>query len=77
METFLIYIKKYGVNGVLAVGLFWMNERLTKVEDELYKCYDNSINHQYHQENIKAEQKFAILPKKEKYVSKKVESKNA
>ena len=41
--TFLDIIKKNGVSGLLAIGLFYTNERLNKVEQELYRCYDKIV----------------------------------
>ena len=33
-------LKKHGALGVLTIWLFYTNERLNKVEQELYRCYD-------------------------------------
>lgn len=75
MEQLLIFSKKYGVTGLLVVWLWWTNERLSKVENELHICYQNSYNKQNQQSGIKYNsQNFAILPKKQKYVSQEVES---
>lgn len=38
--TFIEIVKKNGISGLLALGLFYTNERLNKVEQELYRCYD-------------------------------------
>lgn len=39
--TLLIELmKKHGAFGVLAIWLFYTNQRLTEVEKELYRCYD-------------------------------------
>ena len=37
------FITKYGVNGLLVVALVWMNNRLDKVEEKLYDCYEQQI----------------------------------
>lgn len=75
MEQLIIFSKKYGVTGLLVVWLWWTNERLSKVESELHICYQNSYNRQNSDPGIKYNsQNFAILPKKEKYVSQEVES---
>lgn len=40
LAAFLDLIKKHGISGFLALGLYYTNERLNKVEAELYRCYD-------------------------------------
>lgn len=62
--TFLDLIKKNGVSGLLAIGLFYTNERLNKVEQELYRCYDkmsayNEIGKRY----PKGVDYYAVIPK--------------
>ena len=57
-------IKKHGALGVLAVWLFYTNERLNKVEQELYRCYDkmvafNEVGKRY----PKSVKYYAVLPK--------------
>jgi uncharacterized membrane protein len=39
MIQFLEITKKYGVTGVLAIWLWHTDQRLCKVEEELYDCY--------------------------------------
>lgn len=80
MEWFIKIGKQYGVTGFLAIWLFWTNERLTKVEDELYKCYDRSSTIRSNQSSksiIISEKQYAVLTKKEKYVKEKTDSKNS
>lgn len=80
MEWFIKIGKQYGVTGFLAIWLFWTNERLTKVEDELYKCYDRSSairSNQSSRDIIINEKQYAVLTKKEKYVKEKTNSKNS
>lgn len=80
MEWFIKIGKQYGVTGFLAIWLFWTNERLTKVEDELYKCYDRSVtikSNQSSRDIIISEKQYAVLTKKEKYVKEKTNSKNS
>ena len=80
MEWFIKIGKQYGVTGFLAIWLFWTNERLTKVEDELYKCYDRSSairSNQSSRDIIISEKQYAVLTKKEKYVKEKTNSKNS
>lgn len=71
--------KQYGVSGFLAIWLMWTNERLSKVESELYKCYDNTyqIKSKTTSAGYNRKEFYAILPKKEEYVEKKMERKNA
>jgi hypothetical protein len=62
--TFLDLIKKNGVSGLLAIGLFYTNERLNKVEQELYRCYDkmsayNEVGNRY----PKGLDYYAVIPK--------------
>jgi hypothetical protein len=33
-------VKKHGVTGLLCICLFWMNTRLSDVEERLYDCLD-------------------------------------
>ena len=72
--------KQHGVTGFLAIWLFWTNERLTKVEDELYKCYDRSSTIRSNQSSrnfIINNKQYAVLTKKEKYVKEKTNRKNS
>ena len=62
--TFLDLIKKNGISGLLAIGLFYTNERLNKVEQELYRCYDkmsafNEVGKRY----PKGVDYYAVIPK--------------
>lgn len=69
METLIIFSKKYGVTGLLVVWLWWTNERLTKVEIELHKCYENTYNKNNSRHPYAINSKnLAILPKKQRYV---------
>ncbi len=45
MENVIVFIKKWGVNGCLVVGLFWMNGRLDVLEERLYDCYEKRVDH--------------------------------
>jgi hypothetical protein len=70
--TFLDLIKKNGVSGLLAIGLFYTNERLNKVEQELYRCYDkmsayNEVGKRY----PKGIDYYAVIPKETSLKSKK------
>jgi hypothetical protein len=78
--------KKNGISVLLASALFWLNGRLSNIEEKyaavemrLYDCLEDksqssSINH-----NIKKEYIYAILPKEENYgrIKRKMESKNS
>ena len=33
-------VKKYGVNALCFLALFWMNSRLENVENKLYSCWE-------------------------------------
>ena len=62
--TFLDLIKKNGISGLLAVGLFYTNERLNKVEQELYRCYDKmSVSNEVGKRYPKGVDYYAVLPK--------------
>jgi hypothetical protein len=79
-EWFIKIGKQYGVTGFLALWLLWTNQRLSKVESELYKCYDNTIQFKTNSSSTyipTSRTMFAILTKEEKYVDEKMESKNA
>jgi hypothetical protein len=70
--TFLDLIKKNGVSVLLAIGLFYTNERLNKVEQELYRCYDkiatfNEVGKRY----PKGIDYYAVIPKETSLKSKK------
>lgn len=71
--TLLDLIKKNGVSGLLAIGLFYTNERLNKVEQELYRCYDkmsayNEVGKRY----PKGVDYYAVLPKETSLKRKKL-----
>lgn len=64
-------IKKYGVNALMAIALIWMNNRVDKVEDKLYECYDdqkdmyfrsNAMNNSKHNDTIVKPILVAALP---------------
>ena len=68
MENIIIYLKKYGVTGLMAGAVFWLNMRLNTVEDRLYKCYDQQIDDVRRSDTstlTKTLQLVAILPKEE------------
>ena len=72
LNVLLDLIKKNGVSGLLAIGLFYTNERLNKVEQELYRCYDkmsafNEVGKRY----PKGMDYYAVIPKETSLKSKK------
>lgn len=70
--------KQYGISGFLAIWLMWTNQRLSKVESELYKCYDNTYEFNKPASSfLGSKSLYAVLPKKEEYVKEKMERKNA
>lgn len=64
MTEIVEIVKKYGVNGILCVCLWWMNNRLTAVEQKLYDCYkDQVIINKNSSENYNIQKRLiAILP---------------
>lgn len=57
-------LKKHGALGVLAIWLFYTNERLNKVEAELYRCYDKmSASNEFNKRYPKGVDYYAVLPK--------------
>lgn len=57
-------IKKHGALGVLAIWLFYTNERLNKVEAELYRCYDKMVAFdEVSKRYPKSVKYYAVLPK--------------
>lgn len=57
-------IKKHGALGVLAIWLFYTNERLNKVEQELYRCYDKmSASNEVNKSYPKGVDYYAVIPK--------------
>jgi hypothetical protein len=70
--SILDLIKKHGALGVLTIWLFYTNERLNKVEQELYRCYDkisayNEVSKRY----PKGLDYYAVIPKETSLKSKK------
>jgi hypothetical protein len=70
--SILDLIKKHGALGVLTIWLFYTNERLNKVEQELYRCYDkiiayNEVGKRY----PKGFDYYAVIPKETSLKSKK------
>jgi hypothetical protein len=62
--TIIESIKKHGVTGLLCLCLWWMNGRLSDVEEKLYNCLTTSkaVSASKHEPNHV--QLFAILPDK-------------
>lgn len=57
-------LKKHGALGVLTVWLFYTNERLNKVEQELYRCYDKmSVSNEVSKRYPKGVDYYAVIPK--------------
>jgi hypothetical protein len=69
METIFLSIKKYGVTGVLVAWLWYTDNRLSKVEQQLWDCY-KSNNASIFDGSFKANDGglFAILPNKRKII---------
>jgi small nuclear ribonucleoprotein (snRNP)-like protein len=44
MTDLVNIVTKHGVTGVLCACLFWMNSRLSEVEERLYECYDEATH---------------------------------
>ena len=66
-------IKKHGALGVLAVWLFYTNERLNKVEAELWRCYDKmSASSDFKKRHIESVKYYAVLPKETTLKRKKI-----
>jgi hypothetical protein len=57
-------LKKHGALGVLTIWLFYTNERLNKVEQELYRCYDKmSVSNEVGKRYPKGVDYYAVLTK--------------
>jgi hypothetical protein len=57
-------LKKHGALGVLTIWLFYTNERLNKVESELYRCYDKmSVSNEVGKRYPKSTNYYAVIPK--------------
>ena len=66
-------LKKHGALGVLTVWLFYTNERLNKVEQELYRCYDKmSVSNEVSKRYPKGVDYYAVLPKQTLLKRKKI-----
>lgn len=66
-------IKKHGALGVLTIWLFYTNERLNKVEQELYRCYDKmSVSNEVGKRYPKGVDYYAVIPKETSLKSKKL-----
>lgn len=57
-------IKKHGVTGLLCICLWWMNGRLSDVEEKLYNCLTASKSSNLFKHEHNHVQLFAILPDK-------------
>ena len=65
-------LKKHGALGVLTIWLFYTNERLNKVEQELYRCYDKmSVSNEVGKRYPKGLDYYAVIPKETSLKSKK------
>jgi hypothetical protein len=65
-------LKKHGALGVLTIWLFYTNERLNKVEQELYRCYDKmSVSNEVGKRYPKGVDYYAVIPKETSLKSKK------
>jgi hypothetical protein len=76
------YTKKHGTTFLLVCAIFWLNNRLSNVEEKLYDCLEDkqelrnkNANNQFN----KHLPIFAVLPKNETYerTKRKSASKNA
>lgn len=79
-EWFIKIGKQYGVTGFLALWLLWTNQRLSRVEGELYKCYDRTVQFKTSTSSGHVPTNkpyYAVVTKEEKYVDEEMESKNA
>lgn len=79
-EWFIKIGKQYGVTGFLALWLLWTNQRLSRVEGELYKCYDRTVQFKTNTSSGYVPTNkpyYAVITKEEKYVDEEMESKNA
>lgn len=43
MESILKLIERYGVNALLVAAIFWMNNRIVVLEENLIDCYEARI----------------------------------
>jgi len=81
MSDWLMNIgKKHGITGFLIVWLIWTNQRLTKVEGELYNVYDRTVEFKTSTSNDyipSSKNNYAIITKREEYVNEEMESKNS
>jgi hypothetical protein len=62
--TIIESIKKHGVTGLLCLCLWWMNSRLSDVEEKLYNCLTTSKAVSAYKHESNHVQLFAILPDK-------------
>lgn len=75
MQDFVEVIKKYGATGLLAVIVFWQNERINKVEQMLFDCYKERI---YTRNSaIERNQLYAVLPERKKLEPQNLENDNS
>jgi ribosomal protein L16 Arg81 hydroxylase len=80
MIEFVTLVKKYGSYGLMAVMLYWMNQRLeiqdakiANLEQKLFDCYDDKfqLKHGFNH-NVKEPQRYyAIIPNNKKYIKTK------
>lgn len=69
MEAIFVNIKKYGVTGVLVAWLWYTDNRLSKVEQQLWDCYKTQTASIFDgTNNGSIFELFAVLPQKSKYI---------
>lgn len=67
MEALIVSVKKYGVTGVLVAWLWYTDNRLSKVEQQLWDCYKSQTASVYNGSNkANGGGLLAILPNKKK-----------
>ena len=72
MDAIFSGIKKYGVTGVLVMWLWYTDNRLSKVEQQLWDCYKSaSITSATENKPFLASNWYAILPKQSKVIYRK------
>lgn len=62
LVTIIEQIKKHGITGILCICLWWMNNRLSDVEEKLYDCLTDAKEITSSKTKISHKYYYAILP---------------
>ena len=65
MKEFVEVVKQYGATGLLAIIVWWQNDRISNIEAKLYDCLNDRIENSVNKPISKKDVIYAILPEKD------------